>query len=154
MALFFSNAVNNVLWFLLGAFGFPHRQDQCRSLVSLWFGSVEDVFCPMSLLCLCQRYQQSSDLPGGTMELSLGANTDTILKVFILVFRGTVENSLPAHSRVMEVSLVNQWYCHHDVFLSSAICALSLPLSRFISFKIFAATNSVLLMIAVSDFLK
>lgn len=50
---------------------------------------------------------------------------------------------LPAHHVVVEVLLINQWYCHHGVFLSSVIYALSLPLCRCF-FKIFAATNPVL----------
>lgn len=58
-------------------------------------------------------------------------------------FGRTAEYLLPAHSLVVGIPLVNQWYCHHGVFLSSVIYALSLPLSRSF-FKVFAATNSVL----------
>lgn len=69
-------------------------------------------------------------------------------------FGGTAEYLLPAHSLVVEITLVNQWYCHHGVFLSSVIYALSLPLSRSFFLRFLLPQILYYSLVAFTGFLK
>lgn len=148
MALFVSSTANNVLWFVLEAFGFPHGEGQCCWLIPCDLGAQRRWSVPCAC-CICgsvgsraqtRQVGERGCLQQGPSSCSQRGTTSDAVILGCGDSRKFVSSlQLTSGSRTW-----NQRCCHRGVFLSSVTHALSLPLSTIYFFKILAATNSML----------